>query len=73
MRYPNVYRKKTKSGIHLYTGDVFPYTFVAEDIIHIFSYDKEDACNVLLDWFSSRPIVDYIPNSTNPDVLIYVL
>jgi len=73
MRYPNTYRKKTKFGLcATHPEDRFLFLRAADEVSHVFCYERNDAFDVLRDWINTKPIVDNIPNSTNPDVLIYV-
>jgi len=70
LKYPHAYRKRTKFGLCGSCFDeAFSFVRVSEDISHMFCYERKDAFEVLKDWFDTKPVMDNIPNSTNPDVL----
>jgi hypothetical protein len=72
-KHQNVYRKKTKFG--LCSTDIMDarFSFVATttEISVMFNCDQIYASKVLRDWCDNRPIVERIPNSTNPDVWVF--
>lgn len=70
--HPNVYRKKTKFGLcTTELNNDFSFVKTMKDICNVFCCDEKDASKVLREWIDSKPILDNIPNSTNPDVLIF--
>ncbi len=70
--HPNVYRKKTKFGpCTTDPNNYFSFVKTMRDISNVFCCDEKESSKLLHEWIDSKPIVDSIPNSTNPDVLVF--
>lgn len=69
----NVYMKKTKFGYIAYDNNgPIHYIGLLREVRDIFGLDDRDFVNsVINEWFNSLPIAVNIPNSTNPDVLVF--
>lgn len=69
--HPLLYRVETKFGSSIYKDGVpFSLLCLSENICNLFCCDRQYARDIILEWYSCRPIVKKIPNSTNEDVLI---
>jgi len=71
--YPNAYRKETKFGLVPYCNNgIIPYLSVIKDVSDLFGEDRDKFdTSIILEWFNSRPVAVNLPNSTNPDVLVF--
>ena len=77
LRFPNVYRRKTKFGIAVYYNyhDTFDIqkTEILDNMMSMFSCSKEEALIVLNEWTDSINFLGEFTYSTNPDVLISLI
>jgi hypothetical protein len=72
--YPNAYRKRTKFGLAPYCKNgIIPYLNTIKDVSDLFGEDRNNNFNtsIIREWFDSLPVAVNIPNSTNPDVLVF--
>ena len=71
--YPNSYRRETKFGLLTVFGgnDNVNSIDALVRLSIMFCCSKNDAGSLFKKWIDSRPIGNPIPNSTNPDVLVY--
>ena len=70
--YPNSYKRETKFGLLTVLDDNDTTVLQAlKRLSTMFSYSELEATIFIKKWVDSRPIGKPIPNSTNPDVLVY--
>jgi len=71
--YPNSYRRETKFGLLTIFGNNGNTTAVEalSRLSKMFSCSELEATILIKKWIDSRPIGKPIPNSTNPNVLVY--
>jgi hypothetical protein len=71
--YPKLFYKKTKFGPCAYNlGEPFSVLSAADELENMFCLERKVSFNIIQEWLVTRPVVEMIPNSTNPDVLIFV-
>jgi hypothetical protein len=72
--YPNAYRKRTKFGLVPYgENSIIPYLNLIRDVSELFGEERRShlIIGVINEWFDSLPVAVNLPNSTNPDVLVF--
>ena len=71
--YPNAYRKSTKFGLAPYCKNgIIPYLNTIKDVSDLFGEDRDNFDTTIInEWFNSLPVAVNLPNSTNPDVLVF--
>ena len=72
--HPNAYRKRTKFGLVPYSKDgIISYLNLIRNVSELFGEERRShlIIDVIHEWFDSLPVAVNLPNSTNPDVLVF--
>jgi hypothetical protein len=69
--YPNVFTKKTKFGkVNVGNDAIHYHSALRRNMMNMFCCDREEADVVIFRWRRTRPLLENIENSTNPDVFV---
>lgn len=70
--YPNAYIKECKFGRYpSFKGELLASHTLRDELMDMFDSEEEYIKSVVADWVSSLPVVCYLKNATNTDVLLF--
>ena len=72
-RYSNACMKKSKFGCYpSFKGELLATHKLVDELIDVLGEgDRKFIKSVIEDWHMGLPVVDYLPNTTNPNVLVF--